>query len=98
MKLEALAKKPQLVELTIDTPEIVEEFGEAITFWTWDRQPLPVFMKLASISQENASSVVDAIKELVLDEKGKQVINNETSLPSKVMMAVITKVLETLGK
>lgn len=98
MKLQELAKKPQLIELTIDSPEIIEEFGESLTFWTWDRQPLPVFMKLASITGENAAVVVDAIRELVLDEKGKQIINNETSLPSKVMMAVITKVLETLGK
>jgi hypothetical protein len=42
MKLEKLASKPQLIKLIIDDAEIIEEFGEPLEFWTWDRQPIDV--------------------------------------------------------
>lgn len=98
MKLNELAKKPQLIEVTIDDADIVEEFGEALTFHTWDRQPMDVFLKLASISPENSASIMDAVRNLVLDEHGKPILVDGVSLPTKVMMRVITKVVEGLGK
>ena len=45
MKLSQLAAKPQLIKLSIDDEATVKEHGEAIEFWTWDRQPLDTFMK-----------------------------------------------------
>jgi hypothetical protein len=98
MKLSQLAGKPQLIEVTIDDADIVEEFGEAIEFWTWDRQPMDVFLRLAAVDAANYSSILDAVKSLVLDEEGKPILDGENSLPTKVMMRVITKVIEGLGK
>lgn len=98
MKLSDLAKKPQLIEVTIDDADIVEEFGESITFWTYDRQPMDVFLKLASIDQKDTNSVIDAVRNLILDEAGKPVIHGEVTLPTKIMMRVITTVVEKLGK
>ncbi len=98
MKLSELAKKPQLIEVTIDDADIVEQFGEALTFWTWDRQPMDTFLKLASIDNANISTVIEAVRNLVLDETGKPVITNDATLPTPVMMRVITKVVESLGK
>ena len=48
MKLSEITKKPQLIEVLIDDEETVKEFGEALTFHTWDRQPMDVFIKLAN--------------------------------------------------
>lgn len=98
MKLSDLAKKPQLTKITISDEDIVAEFGEAIEFWTWDRQPMDTFLKLASVDQSNTASVIEAVRDLVLDENGKPVITGENSLPTKVMMRVITSVVESLGK
>jgi len=98
MKLSQIAKKPQLIEITIDDADIVEEFGEAITFWTWDRQPMDVFLKLAAIDQNNTSSVISAVRELILNEDGSPVLKGEDSLPTKVLMRVIVTVVESLGK
>lgn len=98
MKLSQIAKKPQLIEITIDDADIVEEFGEAITFWTWDRQPMDVFLKLAAIDQNNTSSVISAVRELILNEDGTPVLTGEDSLPTKVLMRVIVTVVESLGK
>jgi hypothetical protein len=98
MKLSQIAKKPKLVEVTINDADIVEEFGEALTFWTWDRQPMDVFLKLAAIDQSNTASVIEAVRELILNEDGTQVLTGEESLPTKVLMRVIVSVVESLGK
>jgi hypothetical protein len=98
MKLSDLAKKPQLIMVTIADEDIVAEFGETIEFWTWDRQPMDTFLKLASIDQNNTASVIEAVRGLVLDEEGKPVLTGDRSLPTKVMMRVITSVVESLGK
>lgn len=98
MKLSEIAKKPQLVQITIDDADIVADFGEPLEFWTWDRQPMDVFMKLANVNPENASNIIDAVRQLVLDDQGNPVITNDNMLPTKVMMRVLTKVVESLGK
>ena len=98
MNLSQLAKKPQLVQITIADEDIVAEFGEAIDFWTWDRQPMDIFLKLASVDQTNTGSVIETVRQLVLDEKGRPVITGENTLPTRVMMRVITAVIESLGK
>jgi hypothetical protein len=98
MKLSELAKKPQLVKVTIDDADIVAEFGEPLEFWTWDRQPMDTFLKLASLDQNNTATVIEAVRGLVLDEAGSPVITGEATLPTRVMMRVITSVVESLGK
>lgn len=98
MKLSQLAAKPQLIQLSIDNKDIVKEFGEPIEFWTWDRQPLDIFMKLASASQSDPTSIIAVVKTLILDENGKEIISGDNMLPTNVLMQVIAKIVETLGK
>ena len=98
MKLSELAGKPQLVKVELDTEEIIEEYGESLEFWTWDRQPMKQFVKLANINEGNFDSVMDSVRDLVLDDKGKPIITKEVTLPTKILMQVVGKVVETLGK
>ena len=98
LKINQLAAKPQLVKLELDAPELVEAFGEVIEFWTWDRQPLDTFMKLASANQQDYAKMLDVVRTLILDEEGKQVIQGENTLPSKVLIAAVAKIVELLGK
>lgn len=98
MKLQDLARKPQLIKITLDDQDLVQEFGEAIEFWTWDRQPMDIFLKLASVNPENSNTVIEAVRHLVLDEQGQPILKDQVMLPTKVMMRVITRVVEGLGK
>lgn len=98
MKLSQLAGKPQLIQIALDDEETIKEFGEALEFWTWDRQPMATFLKLASVDAGNPSSIIESVKTLVLDEDGKEILTGDVSLPTKVMMRVISKVVEGLGK
>ncbi len=98
MKLSQIAKEPVLVEIKLDDKDIVKEYGEALVFYTWDRQPMDVFMRLANVDQKNTGDLIEIVKTLILDEEGKQVLNDKNMLPTSVLMKAIAKVTEQLGK
>lgn len=98
MKLSQLAAKPTLVPFVLDDEDTIKEFGEPVEFYSWDRQPLDVFMQLANADQQNISQMIDLVKTLILDEQGKEIIQGDNMLPSTLLIKVIGKVVEKLGK
>jgi hypothetical protein len=101
MKLSQLAAKPQLIKLTIDDKELIDKYsnGEALEFYTWDRQPLNVFMKLsAAQGSTNNSDMIEIVRTLILDEKGKEIITEESALPAVLLIKAISVIVERLGK
>ena len=98
MKLSQLAAKPQLTKITIDDEDVIKEFGETIEFWTWDRQPLDTFMKLATASNTDPKVMFEIVRTLILDEDGKEVVGGENMLPSNILLKAIAKIVELLGK
>jgi len=98
MKLSQLASKPQLVQITLDDEDTVAVYGEPLEFWTWDRQPLETFMKLAVGASKDPATVLGIASSLILDESGKKVIDGDVTLPSNVMIRAIAKVTDALGK
>ena len=98
MKLSQICSEPQLVEITLDDKDTVKQYGEPLTFYTWDRQPMEIFMRLANIDGKNTAELINIVKTLILDEEGKQIVNDKNVLPTNVLMKAITKVTEQLGK
>ena len=98
MKLSELAKKPQLVEVTLSDTDIITQYGEPLTFWTWDRQPIDVFLKLAAVEDGNYATIMSAVSCLILTETGSPVLEDGATLPTPVMMAVVGRVVRDLGK
>lgn len=99
MKLKELATKPQLTELTVDDPEVVNVYGEPLEFYIYDRQDMGTFMKLASLEDQNDfETVSEIVKSLVLDEEGNRILDDEHQLPVDVMIKVIETTVQELGK
>ena len=98
MKLTELAREPQLIKITVDDEDIIREYGEAVEFWTWDRQPMDVFLKMANRDPEDRSGIFELVRTLVLDESGQPIITESRSLPMDITMRVLTRVIEQLGK
>jgi hypothetical protein len=96
--ISQLASKPQLIQVILDDEDVVTEFGEPLAFHTWDRQPLDLFLKLANRDQQDAASMLNLVRTLILDEQGKEVITEDVTLPTTVLMKIITKIVELLGK
>lgn len=98
MKLSQLASKPQLIPVILDDPATIETHGEAVEFWTWDRQPLDTFMKLAQANQADAASMITIVRTLILDDTGREIINDDNMLPTALLLSAIQKIVELLGK
>lgn len=98
MKLSQICSEPQLLEIVLDDSEIMEQYGEPLVFYTWDRQPMEVFMRIANIEQKNTGDIINVVKTLILDDQGKQILNDKNMLPTNVLMKAIAKVTEQLGK
>jgi hypothetical protein len=99
MKLSQISKEPKLIELSLDDEDIIKEYGEPLTFFTWDRQSMDVFTRIANVGEGNdLVNLLEIIKTLILDEDGKQVLTDKNMLPTSVLMKVMNKVTEQLGK
>jgi hypothetical protein len=98
MKLTQLASKPQLIKITLDTPEIREKYNDELEFWIMDRQPIEQFIKMATLGADNYGEMIRMVNALVLDEQGCPAIKDGEALPNDVMMLVIGAVVERLGK
>jgi hypothetical protein len=98
MKLSQLSAKPVLVLVSLDDEVTIKEFGEALEFYTWDRQPMDIFMKLANMDASSAGALIEVVKTLILDEEGNPVLTSDNMLPTKVLMKAIGKVSTMLGK
>lgn len=97
MKLAELAATPQLVKISISDEETVEAYGEAVDFWVYDRQDMETFMKLANVSENNMSEIVNLVNQMVRDEDGKQILSKDKALPTDLMLKVIEEVVAQLG-
>lgn len=93
-----MASKPQLISVVIDDEITVKEHGEAIEFWTWDRQPLDTFMRLANVNHSDTGSMIEIVRTLILDESGQEIISDENVLPTPLLLRAIEKIVDLLGK
>ena len=96
MKLDTLAQTPQLIKVVVDDELVVKAYGEPVEFWMYDRQDLPTFIKLSKI-QGNEDAIMDIVRELVLDENGKRVLDGGKVLPVEILVKVINAMVATLG-
>ena len=98
MKLKELAKEPQLTKIVLDDQSLVERYKDPIEFWVYDRVDMSTFMKLANLQgQQQMEEVVNVMKELILDEKGKPILANGKVLPNDVMIKAVEKTVVALG-
>tara|TARA_R100000908_G_C3748164_1_gene143131 strand:- start:566 stop:865 length:300 start_codon:yes stop_codon:yes gene_type:complete len=97
-RLSELAGKPELTSIIIDDKDIVEKYGEELEFFVYDKLPISTYTKLAGINTANAGELYEAVKDLVLDDKGLPVVDDEKTLPMDVMNAALMKVTDSLGK
>lgn len=96
MELSNIAITPKLEKLVLDSPKILEEFGEPIEFYMYDRQDIVTYLKLSEL-KDNTAGLIEAVKGLVKTSTGKPAIHDNQELPVTVMVALIEKVVAYLG-
>ncbi len=99
MFIKDLAVKPQLIEIQIDDPEILENYGEAITFWMRDHLDINTYFDFYRFqSQEDKTDLIRVLKKIILTETGEQAIQEDEELPIEILLGALGKIGEQLGK
>ena len=97
MDLRQAAVKPKLQKITLDSEYVMKEYGEPLEFYMWDRQRMPVYIHLSTLDQSDTAAVLDAVRKLVLDATGNEMLSDDIELAPNVMIDVINAVVEQLG-
>lgn len=99
MKIQDLASKPKLIEIVLDDPNLVETYGEPVTFYAYDIVGMSTYFDFYnSRANSEFETLAKLIRKLILDENGQPVLTDDKDLPMDIMTAAVIKVGEILGK
>jgi len=99
MNIKDFASKPKLIEIIIDNPEIIERYGEPVTFYTYDIVRMSTYFDFFNARSNNEFANLDKMmKSMILDSNGKQVLADDEDLPIDLAAGAINKIGEILGK
>ncbi len=99
MDIGKLAAKPALIEIKLDEQDIVENYGEAVTFWMKDHLDLTTYFDFYKFQQESTSEQLMAtLRKIILNAEGANAIQDDEILPVDITLAVLVKINDQLGK
>lgn len=99
MNISEFKIKPQLIEITIDDTSIVESYGEPIKFFMYDHIAIPKYFDFFKAQSEgDTNKLLSIVREIILDVKGKQVMDKDHELPVDIFTSCVVKITEQLGK
>jgi hypothetical protein len=99
MDISSLATKPQLQEIKLDDEEIIDSYGEPITFWMKDHLDLETYFDFYRYQQESSSDqLMNTMRKIILNAEGKQAIADDCILPLDITLSVMVKINDNLGK
>jgi hypothetical protein len=99
MDISKLAKKPQLEKLVLDEPDIVERFGEPVTFYIKDQMGVSTYFNFYKLQQSEDDTLLnDLLRKIVLKEDGTPAIGEGEVLPVSLILAILMRINDFLGK
>lgn len=98
MDITQLSSTPKLIAVNITHEEIIKKYGEQVTFYIYDRQPLDLYARMASMKQDDMMSIMELMKIVILDAQGEPVMSEGRVLPIDVLTAAMREVIDILGK
>lgn len=99
MNIKKYASKPQLIEVVLDNSDLLEKYGEPITFYTYDVVGMSTYFEFFNArSNGEYINLEKMIRKLVLDKDGKPVLESEEDLPIDIAAEAVNSIGELLGK
>ena len=99
MDITELAKKPKLEELLIDDQDIVDRYGESISFWIMDQMDISTYFNFYKLQQsEDAGQLNELIRKIILNKEGKPCLKKDEVFPVDITLSILVKINEFLGK
>lgn len=99
MKIEALKLKPQLIEVVLDDKDLVQEYGEPITFWMYNHLDIKTYFDFFSAqSERDTDKLLNIIRSIIRDQDGREVLGPDDQLPIDIFTETIIGISRYLGK
>lgn len=99
MNIKEFASVPTLIEINLDDKELVDKYGEVITFHTYDTVPLATYFDFFNArSNSEFDQLNTMMKKMILDSKGKPALADNEDLPIDIAVAALNRIGEMLGK
>lgn len=98
MDINKFAKKPEMIQITLDDAEIIENYGEAITFWMKDFVDINTYFDFFKSQGTGGNELNTLMAKIILKEDGTPAIGEGEALPVDIAVAALTKINDTLGK
>ena len=95
MELSSLKLKPQLIEVKLDSPNIIEAFGEEITFYLQDHQNIQTYFDFFKYQGDaNLEQLLKVVRTMLVNKAGKPILADNETLPITLLSAIINKISE----
>lgn len=99
MDISQFAKKPQLHKLVLDDQELLDTYGEEITFWMQDVVDINTYFDFYKHQgARDGDQLMNVLRKIILKEDGQPAINDGDIIPIDITLATLMKVNEHLGK
>lgn len=99
MDISKLTKKPQLTKIEISDEDIVEIYGDAVSFWMIDELDIATYFNFYKLQQnQDSEQLNDLLRKIILKEDGSAAIADDEVLPINITLAVLVAINNFLGK
>lgn len=99
MDISKFAKKPQLVKIDISDKDIVEIYGDTISFWMIDEMDISTYFNFYKLQQNQDSEQLNQLlRNIILREDGSKSLADDEVLPVNLTLAVLVAINDFLGK
>lgn len=96
--IKEFARRPELIEVQLNSQEIIELYGEPITFWMKDFIDINSYFDFFHSQQTRDENLNIVLRKIILNEQGQPIIGEDEFLPVNLAVAALTKISEILGK
>lgn len=99
MNIDKFSVNNQLVEIKLNTEEILDRYGEEIIFYTHSHPKLTTYFKFFQSRLDGDYESLEALmRDMILNSEGKPAIKSDQTLPTDIFTAAILAVGDILGK
>jgi len=99
MNITEFSNKPKLVEIKLEEKDLVEKYGEPITFYTYDIVGMSTYFDFFNARQEGKyENLGNLMKQMILDKDGKTALKDDEDLPIDIAASAINALGAILGK
>lgn len=99
MDVASLKLKPKLIKLEIDDKDIVEQYGDNVSFYMKDYMDLSTYFEFFKLQEtQDFNQLVTLLRKVILKENGEVALLDDEMLPVDLTVAILNKINDYVGK